>query len=474
MKLFQYQLNRGVDDLQDQPDPSPSESTNYLPPINVGKRSNNPVIAISVIALLGIPILLWPYPDPIELPGVVDTRDDDTVSSSYAGKIEKIYSYKGGRIRRGDPIVEIDSERFREDAISAKTKLAALRRDVSCVLNGVEKLGYTPAGNHIAVVRNLLKDIEDGLPLGFHIGCTDYSTFSLDALEAKIKEKQDTVLRLKGLAKDFKAELAVQAKQVKHYEDAAEKGLISKVQIEQAERLYLQSKKEFNDTIASIPVAQQQLRQAEIDLKREKAELMLRFQDMLNNSMTNYAAELEKAKSYPSFSSLVLSEGADNYVVKANRDGVISGEGNHRVGDYVSVGGLIANIMSENSGMFIVAQAAADDRRMIAIGDRAVVTFKSQRSGGYIKLNGSVIRLASVSNSLFESQKTVQTSKVRVGLYPVEIGLSSLTTDSSSDLKAQLIAGEPVSVIVEGPTTNLLFTFIQSLRLSWALSAFKS
>lgn len=470
MKLFQYQPG----DLHAQPVPSASELANFLPPKSAGKRSSNPVVAITVITLLGIPILLWPFPEPIELPGVLDTRDDDTISSSYAGKIEKIYSYEGGKISKGDPIIEIDSEQFREDAINAKTKLAALRRDVSCVLNGVEKLGYAPTNNNIATLKSLLNDIEDGLPLGFNIGCKDYSTFSLDALEAKIKEKQDTVLRLTGLATDFKAELAVQAKQKKHYEDAAEKGLISKVQYEQAERLYLQSKKEFNDSIASIPVAQQQLRQAEIDLKREKAQLMLRFQDMLNNSTTNYAAQLERAKRYPSFSSLLLSEGADNYVVRAIRDGFITGESNYRVGDYVSVGGLIANVISEKPVMFVVAQAVADDRKIIEVGDRAIVTFKSPRTGQYIMLNGSVTRLASVSDSLFESQNTVHNTKVAVGLYPVEIALSNLTDESSSDLKAQLVAGEPVSVIVDGPTTNLLFTFINSMRLSWALSAFMS
>ena len=436
-------------------------------------RNNSPSLVIGIIGLICGPILIWPFPEPIQIPGVVVTRDDDTVSTGYAGKIDKIYDYDGKFIKKGYPIIEIDSTQYREDAINSKARLAALRRDVACVLNGVENLNYTPINNNTPFVRKVIADISDGIPLGFDLACKDYSDSSVAILEAKIKEKSATVSRLEGIVRDFRAELAVQIKQLQRYERAAAQGLISRLQVLQAEREYLKSKKEYNDSLASIPVAKDQLAQANSALVSKKSELMMRFQDMLNQSMTNFAVEFERSKVYENIDSLTAINDVGNYVIKARRDGVVSGEFNYREGDYVGVGQVIANIISPDAAMYVVAQAGTNDRKKISIGSGSVVSFNSPTTGGTVNIDGHVSQVSLISEALFHRQQEVQTGRSREALYPIDIRLSNLGSEIDSDLRAQLIAGESVSVTIEGPITNLLLTFIRPLRLSSVVNSLK-
>ncbi|QEY31971.1 biotin/lipoyl-binding protein [Synechococcus sp. RSCCF101] len=450
----------------------PASGTPATP--GTGARSVRPLTrAVLVLGLLGVPVLLWPFREPVEIPGVILAEDSKTVTSLYEGTITRVYQYENNYVEKGNPIFQIDSPIFREDALQSQGRLNALKRSYDCMLAALTSLGAPPDPRDVAKAEAAFRQLRAYIALNPRENCEEYSLSRVTTLEAEIAEKEATVARLQGLAEDFRAELDVQASQVRRYEQAARDEVISKIQLEQAQREYLKSLKEYNETRASIVEAERILDQARSRLNETTTQIKLRFRETFDDSISNYLAELERIKRFPGFGFTFGRDArAIPYTVTAPSSGSLGGVLLFRKGDYVKPGDVMASITDPASTLFVVGQATASERKKIAVGDPATISYLSPETGGPVRLQAFVASESLLSQDLTETQAVIDPQQRRavgraarpVPTFPIELRFKDRNPASRASAVSGVIAGEQIKATVRTRQTNLLFTFIRPFR----------
>ena len=427
--------------------------------------------SIITALVISVPVLLIPFREPVQIQGITQAFDTDTVTSQFSGTIEKIYYYPDSRIKKGDPLYSIASWQYQEEAVQSNARLSNLRTQLICAKKNLDKNVYKFNSNFTTLYLKLVESLPDLDAARRQEYCTDYSGSRLTMASQVIQEKERELEKLVRLKSDFKKEYDVLLLQVSRYAEAVRKGAISPLQYEQAYRELMKSKKELNQVTESIRVSSVQLQQAKTNLVEVQTKLMLEFEDLVTDVKKNYSIDLVRVNKFPKFRLEELvgpaaTANAGNYLITAAFPGVVYGQQNFKIGDFVKEGQSLANITDPATPMFVVAQAAAIERKKIQINAPAKISYVSPRTGAVLTQRGAVSAVSAISNVgsgvLTRPNQTQDSAENRSITYPVVVRFADISSQDS--ISKQLIPGESVKVIVSGPKTNLLLLLVRPLR----------
>lgn len=443
---------------------------NFMINSSANKRANTLLGLIVIFGSVSIPALLLPFQEPVQIQGITQAVDTDTITASFDGNIESIIYYKNEMVKKGDPLYKLESSQYREEAINTYVRLSVLINQLTCASSAIKKLDYPLDKKAIEILKKIEKSIDMIEHRPTELFCQEYATSRLNVAKSTAEEKEGELARLIGLSNDFKLEIGVQKRMLDRYKHAVNAGAISALQYEQALREYLKSLKDLNETMATIKVARHQLQQAKINQLEQKSGLMLKFYDIIDDNLKNLAINIEKTKKFPQFdhNTYLNKNDTRSYIIRAGKNGIVDGQQNFKTGDFVKSGQILANITNPSTSVFIIGQASALERKKIIIGSQVKVTYISPSTGALVKLDGTVSGVSATSNRgsgiLTNPEADLSSQENKTITYPIAISLNSDTKSKEDINRAQLIPGERVGATIKGPRTNLLLTLIRPLR----------
>ena len=410
------------------------------------------------LGLAGTASVLIPYPEPLAMQGVITSRIARSVAAPFGGTIEQVLVSPNAAVRSGQPVVLMASPDYREEQAKMLAELRTIKRSVEQDLMLLPAATKVADAAYIARVRKQLDAVPSDASAALNNQTQQAIAAELATARELVDEKQASVARLEGKLTDFQKEIAIQQRQLERYRQAADTGAISSVFFEQQQREVAKSLKDFNDTRAAITEAQAQLAQARSQLNLVQARRSVASLEKIDGLLPRLSFLLERYNRF---------QDQGQFRVEAPVTGVAGGLEALRKGLSVNQGQALFTVVDSSSGFGLDASTDSLIRRKLAAGQTAHAEFVNPADGRTVRIPVLVRAVSPISLEDLSGEASLnqrKTANFSVTLEP-DTGRANA---AELQLLRSLYVGEVIKVVVDGPRTNLLATFIRPLRLNFA------
>lgn len=410
------------------------------------------------LGVAGLATLLIPYPEPLAMQGVITSRIARSVPAPFGGTIEQVLVSPNAPVRAGQPVVVMASPDYREEQAKMLAELRTIKRSIEQDLRLLPTTTRQADAAYIARVRQQLDAVPSHASAALNSQTEQATSAELATARELVDEKQASVARLQGKLGDFQREIAIQQRQLDRYRQAADTGAISRVFFEQQLREVAKSQKDLNDTRAAITEANAQLAQARSQLVLVQARRSVASLEKIDTLLPRLSFLLERYNRFHE---------QGQFRVEAPVAGVAGGLEALRKGLSVSQGQALFTVVDSTSGFGLDASTDALIRRKLSAGQTAHAEFVNPVDGRTVRIPVLVRAVSPISLEDLRGEAALnqrKTANFSVTLEP-DPGRASA---QELQLLRSLYVGEVLKVMVDGPRTNLLATFIRPLRLNFA------
>ena len=422
-----------------------------------GKNGRKRAWLLAGMGLAGVVGVLIPYPEPLPMQGVISSRIARSVPAPFGGTIEQVLISPNTAVSAGQPVVLMASPDYREEQAELLTELRTIKRSVEQDLMLLPDATQQADAAYISRVREQLALVPSDASEALNTQAQQAIAAELASAQQLVDEKQASLARLEGKLNDFQQEIAVQQRQLARYQQAAQAGAISPVFLDQQQRETIKSQKDLNDTRASIEEAKAQLAQARSQLDLVQAQRSVASLEKIDEVLPRLSFLLERYNRFQ-------DEG--QFRVDASVDGVAGGLEALRRGLRVNEGHALFTIVDSSRGFGLDASTDSLIRRKLAAGQTAHAEFVNPADGRTVRIPVLVGAVGPISLEDLDANAALnqrETANFSVTLEPD----ATRASVKQLQLLQKLYVGEVVKVVVNGPRTNLLTTFIRPLRLTF-------
>ena len=422
-----------------------------------GKNGRKRAWLLAGMGLAGVVGVLIPYPEPLPMQGVISSRIARSVPAPFGGTIEQVLIPPNTAVSAGQPVVLMASPDYREEQAELLTELRTIKRSVEQDLMLLPDATQQADAAYISRVREQLALVPSDASEALNTQAQQAIAAELASAQQLVDEKQASLARLEGKLNDFQQEIAVQQRQLARYQQAAQAGAISPVFLDQQQRETIKSQKDLNDTRASIEEAKAQLAQARSQLDLVQAQRSVASLEKIDEVLPRLSFLLERYNRFQ-------DEG--QFRVDAPVDGVAGGLEALRRGLRVNEGHALFTIVDSSRGFGLDASTDSLIRRKLAAGQTAHAEFVNPADGRTVRIPVLVGAVGPISLEDLDADAALdqrETANFSVTLEPD----ATRASVKQLQLLQKLYVGEVVKVVVNGPRTNLLTTFIRPLRLTF-------
>ena len=422
-----------------------------------GKNGRKRAWLLAGMGLAGVVGVLIPYPEPLPMQGVISSRIARSVPAPFGGTIEQVLISPNTAVSAGQPVVLMASPDYREEQAELLTELRTIKRSVEQDLMLLPDATQQADAAYISRVREQLALVPSDASEALNTQAQQAIAAELASAQQLVDEKQASLARLEGKLNDFQQEIAVQQRQLARYQQAAQAGAISPVFLDQQQRETIKSQKDLNDTRASIEEAKAQLAQARSQLDLVQAQRSVASLEKIDEVLPRLSFLLERYNRFQ-------DEG--QFRVDAPVDGVAGGLEALRRGLRVNEGHALFTIVDSSRGFGLDASTDSLIRRKLAAGQTAHAEFVNPADGRTVRIPVLVGAVGPISLEDLDANAALnqrETANFSVTLEPD----ATRASVKQLQLLQKLYVGEVVKVVVNGPRTNLLTTFIRPLRLTF-------
>ena len=422
-----------------------------------GKNGRKRAWLLAGMGLAGVVGVLIPYPEPLPMQGVISSRIARSVPAPFGGTIEQVLISPNTAVSAGQPVVLMASPDYREEQAELLTELRTIKRSVEQDLMLLPDATQQADAAYISRVREQLALVPSDASEALNTQAQQAIAAELASAQQLVDEKQASLARLEGKLNDFQQEIAVQQRQLARYQQAAQAGAISPVFLDQQQRETIKSQKDLNDTRASIEEAKAQLAQARSQLDLVQAQRSVASLEKIDEVLPRLSFLLERYNRFQ-------DEG--QFRVDAPVNGLAGGLESLRRGLSVNEGQALFTIVDSSRGFGVDASTDSLIRRKLAAGQTAHAEFVNPADGRTVRIPVLVGAVGPISLEDLDANAALnqrETANFSVTLEPD----ATRASVKQLQLLQKLYVGEVVKVVVNGPRTNLLTTFIRPLRLTF-------
>ena len=420
-----------------------------------GKNGRKRALLLAGMGVAGLVGVLIPYPEPLTMQGVISSRIARSVPAPFGGTIEQVLISPNTAVSAGQPVVLMASPDYREEQAEMLTELRTIKRSVEQDLMLLPDATQQADAPYISRVREQLALVPSDASAALNIKSQQAIAAELASAQQLVDEKQASVLRLEGKLSDFQQEIAIQKRQLERYRQAAQVGAISEVFFDQQQREVMKSQKDLNDTRASIVEAKAQLAQARSELDLLQAQRSVASLEKIDKVLPRLSFLLERYNRFQ-------DEG--HFHVDAPVRGVAGGLEALRRGLSVNEGQALFTVVDSTRGFGLDASTDSSIRRKLAAGQTAHAEFVNPADGRTVRIPVLVGAVGRISLEDLDGNASLDQRKTANFSVTLEPDVRRASTEQLQLLQ-KLYVGEVVKVVVNGPRTNLLTTFIRPLRL---------
>ncbi len=363
---------------------------------------------------------------------IIPSGENQMIQNLEGGIVEEILVREGQEVKKGQVLIKIDNQKSRSSFSSNAIKADALETKIL-------RLSAESSGKKFKVSEELKKRLPEFVENENSLYITNIQQLNskLDALKARLSQKEQELLEAKNQLEYLKASSDYISKEVRMTQPMVAKGVRSKID-------FLKLKREANEIVSKYEATKKSIPRLKAAIKEVKStikEATLTFQNEAKVKMNEAIAELRGLRA----TSMALEDQVSRTVVRSPMNGIVQKLFVHTVGGVVKPGQDIMEIVPSDQTLLVEVKIKPSDIAFIYFGQKAIVKFSAYDFAIYGGLDGEVVLI---------SADTIKDEKDNV-FYTVRIKTTqNYLGDESNPLK--IIPGMTVSVdIITGQKSVL-------------------
>lgn len=347
-------------------------------------RWGNTLILVILFFLL---LISWfiKYPDIITANAVVTTKiPPEKIVARKTGKISHLLIKDGELIKKNTPIAIIENTANYKDVYLLKSIIDTIHINKTTFSFPIEKLPILFLGP----IESDYASFENA-----------YSIYKLNhelkPFEAKKKANRISLLEMKVRLKRLYAqkkimqkEVEIQQKDLKRYKILFNKGVISAQSLENKQRDFLRSQRNFSEFNLSISQLEEAISNGKKNVKNtiyDKTKEELR----LIKELLQYFNKLK----------ISIKEWEKSYILKSNMDGKLVYLNFWHINQNINAGDIVFTILPTDQEKYIAKiKAPVKNAGKIKIGQKVYIKLENYPSEEFGVLNGKIVSISSIPN----------------------------------------------------------------------------
>jgi HlyD family type I secretion membrane fusion protein len=270
-------------------------------------------------------------------------------------------------------------------------------------------------------------------------------------LQEQVAQRRSDLLTLAGQISSVQEQMALHSKELGIREDLASNGLTTRLSVLEAQRLFMSAKAEHERLSGQRVTAQRSLAEAEARIAEARSAAV----DEARQEAARVALEVAET------TELVrkLEDRAERVMLRAPIDGIVRGLMVHRPGTVLPPGGLVAEIMPQDTQLVADVRLMPRDIGFIEVGQQVHVKVQAFDYARFGSVEGRVER---VSAGTFLDEQRQPHYRARIALKQQYAG--------HDPRHAQLVAGMTVQADITTGTKTVLQYLLKPIYSAMAAS----
>ena len=363
-----------------------------------------------------------------------------TIQHLEGGQVESIYVKDGDRVKEGDTLLKLSDIQVKAqlDILKAQHQEAmALLARLEAQRESAKAISF-PEALVDAKAKSDQKNIFESVQKRFQ---------EEEALtQNRVIQAQNQIKGLESLIESKKNRVASNAEEVREWEDLLKQKLVDKQRIRELQRENNLLEGEIASSTSEIEKLKEQIREFQ-------TQQQLREKEFMNETLERFVetkTALSDLESKIKASEDVLSRTS----ITAPIGGVVVGMSMHTIGGVVAPGKPILDIVSQDSGLYVVAQVQVTDIDKVHPGLLADVRFSAFNLTNTHVIEGKVIHVS--ADSFLDEASKNQYYEAKIEVTPK--GLEDLKTYGFT-----LVSGMPAEVMIKTGERTTLSYFLKPL-----------
>lgn len=363
-----------------------------------------------------------------------------TIQHLEGGQVESIYVKDGDRVKEGDTLLKLSDIQVKaqldifkaqhQEAMALLARLQAQRDDAKSI--------SFPNALVDAKAKSDQKNIFESVQKRFQ---------EEEALtQNRVIQAQNEIKGLESLIESKKNRVASNAEEVREWEDLLKQKLVDKQRIRELQRENNLLEGEIASSTSEIEKLKEQIREFQ-------TQQQLREKEFMNETLERFVetkTALSDLESKIKASEDVLSRTS----ITAPIGGVVVGMSMHTIGGVVAPGKPILDIVSQDSGLYVVAQVQVTDIDKVQPGLLADIRFSAFNLKNTHVIEGKVIHVS--ADSFLDEASKNQYYEAKIEVTPQ--GLQELQNYGFT-----LVSGMPAEVMIKTGERTTLSYFLKPL-----------
>jgi len=321
---------------------------------------------------------------------VIPANKIQTIQNLDGGIISEILIQEGQHVTYKEPLMKIDTVRFRasleenkEVRFSLLAKKTRLHAELDFIVgNRIPTLKFP---TELSSKHSIYIDIEKRL---FKNKIQEYQS-SIQTLEYQLYQKRQELKELYAKERQLEKSLVVVRKQKNTIEKMVNSGSKSSVELLKAEGTYLKTKADLENTTLSIPRAKLAIAESKSKIKERRYQ----YQTESSTSLQEVESELKKINSRLVSDNDKLSK----TIVRSPVNGIIKQININTIGGVVKSGDTLVEIVPDSDILLIEAKIDPKDIAFINPTLKAIVKITAYDFSIYGGLEGKIVEISADS-----------------------------------------------------------------------------
>jgi len=368
------------------------------------------------------------------------------------GIVAEVLVNEGERIEAGQPLLRMNDAAAQSELSQARLRLESLQLQA-------QRLAAAANGNLIAMelrgrqgpTAGMVADATGGTQV---VPLLTAGTFAepqraaltarmraladrISVLQEQVAQRRGDLATLSGQISSLQEQMSLHSKELGIREDLARNGLTTRLSVLEAQRLFMSAKAEHERLSGQHGTALRSLAEAEARITEAQSTAV----DEARQEAARVALEVAETTEVVR----KLEDRADRTVLRAPIDGVLRGLAVHRPGTVLPPGGLVAEIMPQDSSLVADVRLMPRDIGFIEPGQQVHVKVQAFDYSRFGSVEGTVER---VSAGTFLDEQRQPHYRARIALKQQHVG--------HDPRFAQLVAGMTVQADITTGTKTVL------------------
>ena len=270
-------------------------------------------------------------------------------------------------------------------------------------------------------------------------------------LQEQVAQRRSDLSTLTGQISSVQEQMALHSKELGIREDLASNGLTTRLSVLEAQRLFMSAKAEHERLTGQRVTAQRSLAEAEARVAEAQSAAVDEARQEAARVALDVAETTEVVRK--------LEDRAERIVLRAPIDGVVRGLAVHRPGTVLPPGGLVAEIMPQDTQLVADVRLMPRDIGFIEVGQQVHVKVQAFDYARFGSVEGRVER---VSAGTFLDEQRQPHYRARIALQQQYVG--------HDPRHAQLVAGMTVQADITTGTKTVLQYLLKPIYSAMAAS----